>query len=211
MNDELEKLVEEAQPDVSERKLARIYAEALLNAAEKNDAGPEVLGELHQFLDDIRRRDPYVRAFFTSGVIGKERREAALKAAFGGRAHPVLMNFLLVLNDHDRLMLIRPILDEMQNLEDLRRRRFRVQVRSAVPLSAEQSGRLLNDLRGTFRLEPIIDQQIEPQLLGGMILRVGDFVFDGSVRTQILNLRKQLREMSSHEIQSRRDCFSPAT
>jgi hypothetical protein len=41
-------------------------------------------------------------------------------------------------------------------------------------------------------------------------LRVGDWVFDGSVRTQLLNLRKKLREMSSHEIQSRRDSFSSA-
>src|SRR6516165_5418864 len=148
---ELEELVEQAQPDVSVRKLARIYAEALLNAAEKQGAAPEVLGELHQLLDDVRRRDPYVQAFFTSGVIGKERREAALRGAFEGRAHPVLMNFLLVLNDHDRLMLIRTILEEMQKLDDLRRRHFRVQVHSAVPLTAEQSERLMNDLRGAFR------------------------------------------------------------
>ena len=65
--------------DVSAQRVARIYAEALLNAADKNDAGTQIQGELHQLLGDIGRRDPYVRAFFTSGVIGKERREAALR------------------------------------------------------------------------------------------------------------------------------------
>ena len=127
MNDELEKLVEEAQPDVSQRKLARIYAEALLNAAEKNDAAAEILGELHQLLDDLRRRDPYVRAFFTSGVIGKERREAALKAAFGGRAHPVLMNFLASSSRH-------PLSHAVLGLAPVIRNKCSISCNSLVPV-----------------------------------------------------------------------------
>jgi F-type H+-transporting ATPase subunit delta len=208
MNGELQELVQQAQPDVSERRLARVYAEALLNVAGKQNVVEEVLAELRDLLKDVGGRDPYVQAFFTSGVIGKDRREAALKGAFENRSHPLVLNFLLVLNDHDRLFLLRPILEELQVLDDLRRRRFRVQVQSAVPLADDQQNRLLHDLRQSFRLEPVLEQRIDPDLLGGMVLRVADWVFDGSVRTQLVNLRKQLREMSSHEIQSGRDRFS---
>jgi len=210
MIEEVIELFHLAQPDVSERQLARIYGEALLNAAEQQNAAQEVVAQMHELDIDLNRRDPYVRAFFTSGVIGKERRDNVIRAAFENSSHPLLFNCLLVLNDHDRLFLLRTIIEEIQKLDDLRRRHFRVQVKSAVPLADDQRQRLMNDLRKAFKLEPVLDQRIEPNLLGGMVLRVGDFVFDGSVRTQLVNLRKQLREMSSHEIQSGRDRFSVA-
>ena len=210
MSEDLQELVHHAQPDVSARRLARIYGEALLNAAERENAGQDVMDELHELTADLSRRESFVREFFISGVIGKERRELALKNAFENRSHPLVVNFLLVLNDHDRLQLFRTAVEEMQKLDDLRRRRFKVLVRSVVPLEDEQRKHLEDNLRIAFRLEPMLEQRIEPDLLGGMIVRVGDWVLDGSVRTQLVNLRKQLREMSSHEIQSRRDSFSAA-
>jgi F-type H+-transporting ATPase subunit delta len=208
MTSDLKELVQQAQPDVSERQLARIYGEALLNAAEGQNSAPEVLGELRDLVAEVHRRDPYVLAFFTSGVIGKERREAAIRGAFENRSHPLVVNMLLVLNDHDRLQLFRTIVEEMQKLDDLRRRHFRVQVRSVVPLAQDQEQRLVDDLRRVFKMEPVLDQVLDPDLLGGMTVRIADRILDGSVRTQLVNLRKQLREMSSHEIQSRRDRFS---
>jgi F-type H+-transporting ATPase subunit delta len=210
MTSDLPELVQLAIPDVSERRLARVYGEALLNAAENQDCAPDIMAELHELVDDIHRRDPYVRAFFTSGVIGKERREIAIKGAFENRSHPLILTWLLVLNDHDRLQLFRTAVEEMQKLFDLRRRHFRVEVQSVVPLGDDQLQRLMADLRKGFQLEPVLDQTVEPDLLGGMVIRVGDWVFDGSVRTQLKNLRKQLREMSSHEIQIGRDRFSVA-
>ena len=90
------------------------------------------------------------------------------------------------------MQLFRTVIEEMQKLDDLRRRRFRVKVHSVVPLASDQQQRLADDLRKAFQLEPILDQSIEPDLLGGMIVRVGDWVLDGSVRTQLVNLRKQL-------------------
>jgi F-type H+-transporting ATPase subunit delta len=122
----------------------------------------------------------------------------------------MLLDFLYVLNDHDRLQIFRSVYGEMQKLDDLRHRRFRVTVESVTPLAVDQKERLMHDLRATFRLEPILDERTDADLLGGMVVRVSDWVFDGSVRTQLVSLRKQLREMSSHEIQSRRDRFSAA-
>ena len=210
MTADLKELVERAQPDVGERQLARIYGEALLNAAEEQNAASDVLGQLKELAGDLSQRESFVRAFFTSGVIGKERRESAIRSAFENQVHPLVLNFLLVLNDHDRLQLFRTAIEEIEKLDDLRRRRFRVRVDSVLSLAADQRQKLVEDLRHSFRLEPILDERTDEGLLGGMVLRVGDWVFDGSVRTQLLNLRKQLREMSSHEIQSGRDRFSAA-
>ena len=59
-----------------------------------------------------------------------------------------------------------------------------------------------------LRREPVLELTVDPTLLGGLVVRVGDNLFDGSVRTRIDTLRKQLIERSSHEIQSGRDRFS---
>ena len=56
--------------------------------------------------------------------------------------------------------------------------------------------------------EPIVERQVDPDLLGGLQVRVGDWVFDASVRTQLNNLRNQIIAESSHAIQTRRDRFS---
>jgi F-type H+-transporting ATPase subunit delta len=120
----------------------------------------------------------------------------------------LFLNFLLVLNHHDRLDLLRPICDAYRGLRDQRARRIRIQVRSAAPLDDGQRDRLQRELQETFHLEPILETEIDPELLGGMLVRVGDWVYDASVRTQLETIRNQLIARSSHEIQSGRNRFS---
>jgi F-type H+-transporting ATPase subunit delta len=83
-----------------------------------------------------------------------------------------------------------------------------VEVRSAVPLPDDQRERLLNQLRATLQREPILQTRVDENLLGGLVVRVGDWVYDASVKTRLETIRHQLTERSSHEIQSRRDRFS---
>ena len=135
-------------------------------------------------------------------------RRAVLRSAFRGRSGDLFTNFLLVLNDHDRIELLRSVLAAYRAEYERRTNRMRVFVRTAVPLPEDQRERLLGELRQTFQREPVLETTIDPDLLGGIVVRVGDYQFDGSVRTRIENLRKQLIERSSHEIQSGRDRFS---
>ena len=81
-------------------------------------------------------------------------------------------------------------------------------MRSAVPLDEGQLERLRQELRADFRREPILTAVVDPELLGGLVVRVGDWVYDASVRTRIETVRNQLIERSSHEIQLGRDRFS---
>jgi len=131
-----------------------------------------------------------------------------IQSVFGTRASELFVNFLLVLNKHERLDLIRPILAAFRELSDERAKRLRVKVRSAVPLAEDQQARLRNELQETFHREPLLETAVEPDLLGGMIVSVGDWVYDASVRSQLETLRKQLIERSSYEIQSGRNRFS---
>jgi F-type H+-transporting ATPase subunit delta len=196
--------------DVSAQRVARVYAEALLRAADKQGQTDAILEELDSLVNDIFRADPQFETFLASGAIGRDRKSHVLQSVFGNRASAVFSNFLMVLNHHDRLELLRPILAAYRELHDERARRIRVLVRSAVPLADEQRDRLQRELHDTFLLEPVLITQVDPELLGGMVVRVGDWLYDASVRTQLDMIRNQLIARSSYEIQSRRDRFSSA-
>jgi F-type H+-transporting ATPase subunit delta len=194
--------------DVTAQRVARVYAEALLHAAVRQNAADEVLEDLQALVQDVFQREPLLEQFLGSFAIHHKQKAATLKSAFEGRTSELFYNFLMVLNSHDRLELLRPILAAYRELNDQRARRVRVQVRAAVPLPDDQRARLIQELRETLRLEPILEERVTPELLGGLTVRVGDWLYDGSVKTELETLRNQLIARSSHEIQSGRNRFS---
>lgn len=196
--------------DVSSLQVARVYAEALLNAAQNANQVNEVLADFEALLHSVEQPGSDLRRFFASGIISRDVRAGVLHKAFEGRAHPLLLNFLLVVNEHDRMTLVPAILFEMKQLYDQRQRRLPVVVHSAVPLHDDQLERIRQTVRESLKLEPVIESKIEPDLLGGILIRIGDWVFDGTVRTKLNELRNRIIARSSHEIQSGRDRFSSA-
>ncbi len=193
--------------DVSAERVARVYAEALLNAADQSGQADALEGEYESLLRDAFQA-PQLESILTSGAVGRKQKAELLTKGFAGRASTTFFNFLQVLNEHERLDLLRPVFAAYRQLRDQRAKRVRVQVRSAVELPADQRGRLVEELRQTFQVESVLHTEVDPELLGGLVVRVGDWVYDGSVRRQLETIRSELIARSSHEIQSRRDQFS---
>jgi F-type H+-transporting ATPase subunit delta len=193
--------------DVGAQRIARVYAESLYRAAEKTGQVQEVLEEVDSLINDVLAKSHELAILITGSAIGRHAKEKVIRKAFEGRATPLLVNFLLVLNDHDRLALLPTILSAMQQLDNERKRRIPVQVWTAVPLPDDQRDVLTARLRTDLGGEPILNLRVDPDLLGGLVVRAGDYVYDSSVRTQLARLREQLITRSSHEIQSRRDRF----
>jgi F-type H+-transporting ATPase subunit delta len=196
--------------DVGGQRVARVYAEALVNAADKAGNTDAILEEFQSLIKDVFPAAPQLDAVFESSVIGREEKEATIRKTLGNQASEMFLNFLLVLNSHDRLGILRSILRAAIELRDQRAGRIPVEVRSAVPLADDQRDGLLRQLRDTFHREPVLATRVDPDLLGGLIVQVGDWLYDASVRTQVETIRNQLIESSSHEIQSRRNRFSSA-
>jgi len=196
--------------DAGTQRVAKVYAEALLNAAAQHDQAQSVLEELSALVGDVFKSNAQIEEFLLGGSVGRNRKTEVIDRTFKDRADEIFVNFLHVLNDHERLGLLRPILTAYRELHDQRTGRIKVRVRSAVPLPDDQRQRLTNELRQGFQAEPVLETAIDPELLGGLVVQVGDWMYDASVRTQLETLRNQLIERSSHEIQSRRDRFSSA-
>jgi F-type H+-transporting ATPase subunit delta len=196
-----------ASADVQAQGIARVYAEAFLNAADKAGQADLVIEELNSLVKDVYRSEPGLEAFLSSGAIGRDRKALTIDRVFKGRASDLFVNFLQVLNRHERLSLLRPILAALVDLNTERRQRVKVHVRSAVPLSDAERDRLIKEIRQTFNREPILETGVDADLLGGLVVRVGDLLYDASVKARLDSLRNQLIERSSYEIQSRRDRF----
>lgn len=193
--------------DDTARHVAGVYAQALLNAAQKRGQADAVLEELRGIVNDVFGRDPFFELFLASAAVARDRKDELLRKTFQGRASDTLLDALLVLNQHGRLDLVRGVAQVYGELYDRRHNRTRVDVRSAVPLTDGQLERLRQELRDVLRREPILQTRVDPELIGGLVVQVADWVYDASVRGHLRDIRNHLIERSSHAIQGGRDRF----
>jgi F-type H+-transporting ATPase subunit delta len=207
-------LAEAARPqtvlDPVAGRIARVYAEALYRAASQRGEVDGFLEELQSLIDDIFPADPQFETFLYSSIIGRDRKGELLEKTFKNKSSELFVNALRVLNDHERLDLLRPIVAEYRQLRDQRAGLVPVIVATPVPLAEDQRLRLERELKESLHKTPRIETRIDPDLLGGMVVWAGGWLYDGSIRTQLEEIRNHLLTRSSHEIQSRRDHFCSA-
>lgn len=199
--------------DVDALRIARVYARALLNVAIKIDKVDEFQQAFDSLFGNPLVQEPGqadLAKLLVHAGIPLAKREAAISRAFDGKVHEKFLNFLLVLNKHGRLDLLRPVAAEYRGLRDDYHRRVRVLVTSAVPLSDEQREHVKKIAESHFHLQPVLVEQIDPDLLGGIQLQVKDLLLDLSLRARLEGIKKQMIERSTHEIQRRRDRLSPS-
>jgi F-type H+-transporting ATPase subunit delta len=194
--------------DVSAWRIARVYAEALLKTAEKRQQEDQLLEELDSLVKDVFAASPDFENFLSNLAIGRDAKAPVIQRVLEGRASATLIDFLQVLNRHERLGLLRPVAAAYRALMDEKAHRVRVWVKTAVPLPNDQRDALMAQLHARMQRQPILELQVDPDLLGGLIVQVDDWLYDGSVRSRLQTLRNQLIERSSHEIQTGRDRFS---
>jgi F-type H+-transporting ATPase subunit delta len=175
-------------------RLARVYAEALITAALKQ--GPDAVGsvctELTALVGDLAAH-PDAAAFLASPAVGKKAKAAALAAALAGHASDLLRGLVGVLAQNNRLGLLRNVAAAYRQLLDVRVGRVRVKVTAAVPLGDEQQAALAANLKQLLGdREPVLDVRVDPDLLGGLVVQVGDSVIDTSVRSRLQSIRTLL-------------------
>lgn len=185
-------------------ELSRVYGEAILSAAAKAGAVREVVEELGEVAKVFSASPGSLDRLIGSGR-STEEVDAILTKTFEGKAHPLVTNLLRVLNAKGRLGLLPALADRVTRDSDRLLGRVRVLVTSAKTLSSDQIETLTKSLKARLGLEPVLQTTVDPSLIGGLVIRVGDLQFDSSIRSRLEQLRKNLLEGKIHEIQSRRD------
>jgi F-type H+-transporting ATPase subunit delta len=187
-------------------EIAHSYAVALLNVTEPQGETEAVIDELDELASDVFRDQPDFARLLTHGIRDPERRDQLLTSAFEGRALPTVLHFLRVLNRRGRLELVPLIARAARSLWDRRSNRVPVTVRTAVPLDDAQRDSLRQRLVSlTGGATPMLAEEVDPELIGGLVVQVGDQLFDASVRGRLRRIRSELSRGRVGEIRRRSD------
>ncbi|NLY02071.1 MAG: ATP synthase F1 subunit delta [Rhodopirellula sp.] len=201
------RLAAELQADVTVEHVADVYAEAFVGAASRADQVDALIDELDSLLTDVLLPHPDLERILASALVSHDEKLEVLDRVLAGRASPLLLNFLKVLSRHGRLDLLRAVYRKAHDRYDRLRGRVRVRLTTPVAIDAALAGRIAEDLRGLAAGEPVLEQVIDPTLIGGAVVQIGDTVYDASIAAQLKILRQQMMDRSAHEIQSGRDRF----
>jgi ATP synthase F1 delta subunit len=171
-------------------EVADVYARALFQAAKDNEVLDEVHEQLAQFVDALNQnRDLMV--FFFSPYFSSEEKKAALHRAVRD-ADPRFINFLEALIERHRMPVIFRIRTQFDDLWEDEHALLPVVLTSAVGLD-EETVRQIGDRVGEQTGRTVeLSSQVDPDILGGIVLRVGNFILDASIRNRLEQLRKQV-------------------
>jgi len=194
--------------NVGAQRVAAIYAKAFLGAVGKGQAGSAeaAVGELAAVADALSQF-PKLADVLGSALVATDEKLEILQRVFGNKLSPLVLDTLKVLARKGRLDITREVYAEVQRQFDAERGRVRVDVVTATPIDGGLANSLAQSLRRILGGEPQVSSSVQPELIGGVVLRVGDTVYDGSVARQLDQAREQMINRSVHEIQSRRDRF----
>jgi F-type H+-transporting ATPase subunit delta len=168
------------------------YANALADIAVAQGAAAPVVQQLGDFLA-ATVNSAELRNVLASPAVSKEQKRAvAEKIATRLGASKIVRNFLLVMVDHRRSALLPEIFDELQKVLRDRQGVAEAQVCSAVELNEKQKRELTLTLEKTTGKKIEAKFSLDPKLLGGAVVRVGDTIFDGSLRNRLDGLRERL-------------------
>ncbi|MCY1046663.1 ATP synthase F1 subunit delta [Corallococcus sp. bb12-1] len=175
--------------------IARRYARAILDVAAEGNRTDLVAEQLNAFADvvghspelsDVLLNPAYSRAQRSNVV------EAVLKA-LPSPADPALANALRLLVDRNRLGYLPDIARLYRDMADARAGRVRGQVTSAVPLSADAVSQLQQSLQQLTQRNVVLETRVDPSLLGGVSAQVGGTLYDGTLRSQMEQMRRALK------------------
>jgi F-type H+-transporting ATPase subunit delta len=173
-------------------EIAQVYARSLFEVAKERDVLDDVHEQLGQFADALND-NRQLAVFFFSPYFSSAEKKDGLKSTLQG-ADPIFMNFLEALLERHRMPVIFRIRARFEQLWDEEKRLLPVEVTSSVELDKEtvQSiGKRIGEQTGeTVELSTKVD----PEILGGIVLRVGDYVLDASIRNRLNQLRKQVAQ-----------------
>jgi F-type H+-transporting ATPase subunit delta len=175
--------------------VARNYAEALLALARKAGDVPG-WGRMMQEVADAMANDAQLRAFLESPRVPADRKNAALGRAFQDRYPRLLVRFLQTMITKGRQRQIGAVAREYAALVDEAEGRVHAQVTLAQAPSDADRAAIAATLSQRLGKQVVPHVSVRPEILGGVIVRVGDRVMDGSVRRRLGRLRHQLTHMA---------------
>jgi F-type H+-transporting ATPase subunit delta len=171
-------------------EIATVYARSLFEAADDQDKLDEVREQLGQFADALDG-DRGLQVFFFSPYFSTQEKVDGLRRAIDG-AEPIFLNFLELLLENHRMPAIFRIRREYDRLWKERNKLLPVHVTSAVELDEQTVSNIGDRIAEQTGRRVELSSRVEPDILGGIVVQVGNQVLDASIRNRLETLRKQV-------------------
>lgn len=171
--------------------VARNYAETLIEVAERHE-GVEVFGDGLDVVARLLDENYSFKVFLETPRIAAGQKKEVVRSVFASALPETLINFLLVTIDKRRQRLLGEIAHEFNALVDERLGRVRVEVTLARKMNGASLAELQQRLTTLLGREAIPSVRVKPGILGGVVVRAGDTIYDGSLRRRLEGLRHRM-------------------
>jgi F-type H+-transporting ATPase subunit delta len=171
--------------------LAVAYAKSLLELATERKVEEDIGRELAE-IGKMVGENPDFQTFLANPAIGEADRGSIVDKAFRGRVSELVLNTLLVMNLKGRLGLLRQVATAFADLLQEQQGIVEADVIVADKLSPDQLEQVRQKVGTALEREVILHQYVDPSVIGGLVLRVGDRLLDASVKAQLRAIRRQL-------------------
>jgi len=193
---------QETVMDVTVDQVARVYAKAFMGLPAKTSDPEALVEELKSLVTEVLDKFPQLERTLASSLVSDDQKERILDRVFGKFASTQVLNFLKVLSRHGRLDLLRDIVRNVEKLHIERSGRTQVEVRVATQLDDALREEIVNRIRRAIDREPLLNIKIDPSLIAGIVVRVGDTVFDGSLKTRLEQARRDMISRAIEQIET---------
>jgi F-type H+-transporting ATPase subunit delta len=176
-------------------EIAEPYTQALMGVAQSNNL-TEQFGEDFRNIETLLAESSELRDFIVNPVIKPEIKKGVIGQILGSEAHPYLVNFLMLLVDKRRIVFLEAIAKQYLKLLRELNQTVLAEVSSAQELSAEQIQAITARVKGMTNARGVeIQATIDPELIGGVIIKVGSQVIDASLKGQLRRIRLNLTNL----------------
>lgn len=170
--------------------LARPYAKAAFGfALESNqlDGWATLLNDASFIV-----KQPKIKALVNSPSLQEQEQIGLIEKLLGNEINSSFLRFLALLSEHKRVLLLPAIAERFNKLKEQHQKMADVFVESAFEIDAETEQKLSEKLQATLQCDVNINKTIEPDLIGGVVIRAGDLVIDSSIRGRLAKLSEAM-------------------
>jgi ATP synthase F1 delta subunit len=171
-------------------EIARVYGDALFDVAKESGKLDEVHEQLGEFADALAENRELQIFLFSPYFSSAEKRDGIAKVISG--AEEELVNFLELVAEKHRMPAIFRVRRHFDELWAVENRRLEVRLTSAVPLDPKVVERVGEEIERKTQKKIDLESEVDEDILGGLVLRVGNMVLDASLRAKLEQLRKEV-------------------
>ena len=169
--------------------LDRRYALALYEVAEEKGKVQEYLNDLREICDLIDNNKDFYEVVKHPQISTKQKKKTFINI-FKGNIDEELLSFLLILIEKDRILFLKEKLKEMEKIHLERLNVLQGIVKTTIPLEEYEYNALVEKLEKKYNKDIILKKIIDPEILGGIYVRIGNDIIDGTVKTRLEDLKK---------------------